>query len=221
MKIVKLTNDTKQNLLETLLKRSTNDYGDYEKVVAEIIEAVKERKEEAVFEYSLKFDKCTITRENLPQTLMLSNSVIYDILYILLFWGIYCNKFPLNQQTSNLCEQQLLEITTQNLYNWHYEWSDFINIWSSFISCPAAQFICTTGIDLGYNSFTENEKFKAKTLGLSLCLYDMAIKKRKEPSASLRLFLNDNYYTAQVDALRISSDNINSYLHSLWEDNRL
>ena len=56
MKIVKLTNDTKQNLLETLLKRSTNDYGDYEKVVAEIIEAVKERKEEAVFEYSLKFD---------------------------------------------------------------------------------------------------------------------------------------------------------------------
>ncbi len=145
----------------------------------------------------------------------------YDILYILLFWGIYCNKFPLNQQTSNLCEQQLLEITTQNLYNWHYEWSDFINIWSSFISCPAAQFICTTGIDLGYNSFTENEKFKAKTFGLSLCLYDMAIKKRKEPSASLHLFLNDNYYTAQVDALRISSDNINSYLHSLWEDNRL
>ena len=68
MKIVKLTNDTKQNLLETLLKRSTNDYGDYEKVVAEIIEAVKERKEEAVFEYSLKFDKCTITRENFKVT---------------------------------------------------------------------------------------------------------------------------------------------------------
>ena len=36
MKIIQLTNDTKQNLLETLLKRSTNDYGDYEKVVAEI-----------------------------------------------------------------------------------------------------------------------------------------------------------------------------------------
>ena len=68
MKIVKLTNDTKQNLLETLLKRSTNDYGDYEKVVAEIIEAVKERKEEAVFEYSLKFDKCNITRENFKVT---------------------------------------------------------------------------------------------------------------------------------------------------------
>lgn len=63
-----MTNDTKQNLLETLLKRSTNDYGDYEKVVAEIIEAVKERKEEAVFEYSLKFDKCNMTRENFKVT---------------------------------------------------------------------------------------------------------------------------------------------------------
>ena len=68
MKIIQLTNDTKQNLLETLLKRSTNDYGDYEKVVAEIIEAVKERKEEAVFEYSLKFDKCNMTRENFKVT---------------------------------------------------------------------------------------------------------------------------------------------------------
>ena len=68
MKIIQLTNDTKQNLLETLLKRSTNDYGDYEKVVAEIIEAVKERKEEAVFEYSLKFDKCNMTREKFKVT---------------------------------------------------------------------------------------------------------------------------------------------------------
>lgn len=68
MKIIQLTNDTKQNLLETLLKRSTNDYCDYEKVVAEIIEAVKERKEEAVFEYSLKFDKCNMTRENFKVT---------------------------------------------------------------------------------------------------------------------------------------------------------
>ena len=38
MRIVTLTSETKQNLLENLLKRSTNDYGEYEKVVAEIIE---------------------------------------------------------------------------------------------------------------------------------------------------------------------------------------
>lgn len=68
MRIVKLTDDTKQNLLENLLKRSTNDYGDYEKIVADIIEDVKTRKEEAVFAYSLKFDKCTTTKENFQVT---------------------------------------------------------------------------------------------------------------------------------------------------------
>ena len=30
MRIITLTDETKQNLLENLLKRSTNDYGDYE-----------------------------------------------------------------------------------------------------------------------------------------------------------------------------------------------
>lgn len=64
MKIVALTEETKKNLLEDLLKRSTNDYGEYEKIVADIIEQVRTRKEEAIFEYSLKFDKCTTNREN-------------------------------------------------------------------------------------------------------------------------------------------------------------
>ena len=64
MRIVKLTNDTKQNLLENLLKRSTNDYSEYEKVVTDIVTAVKERREEAIFEYSLKFDHCVMTKEN-------------------------------------------------------------------------------------------------------------------------------------------------------------
>lgn len=68
MRIVRLTDETKRNLLEDLLKRSTNDYGDYEKVVADIIENVKTRKEDAVFEYSLKFDKCTTTRETFQVT---------------------------------------------------------------------------------------------------------------------------------------------------------
>ena len=68
MRIVKLTSETKQNLLENLLKRSTNDYGEYEKVVAEIIEQVKSRKEEAIFEYSRKFDKCELTKETFEVT---------------------------------------------------------------------------------------------------------------------------------------------------------
>ncbi len=68
MRIVKLTNDTKQNLLENLLKRSTNDYSEYEKVVTDIVTAVKERREEAIFEYSLKFDHCVMTKENFRVT---------------------------------------------------------------------------------------------------------------------------------------------------------
>ena len=68
MRIVNLTNETKQNLLENLLKRSTNDYGDYEAIVADIIESVKTRKEEAIFEYSLKFDKCLTTKETFQVT---------------------------------------------------------------------------------------------------------------------------------------------------------
>ena len=68
MRIVTLTDETKQNLLENLLKRSTNDYGDYEKIVADIIENVKKRKEDAIFEYSLKFDKCTITKDTFQVT---------------------------------------------------------------------------------------------------------------------------------------------------------
>lgn len=68
MRVVKLTKDTRANLLENLLKRSTNDYGEYENVVADIISNVKERKEEAIFEYSLKFDNCMITKENFKVT---------------------------------------------------------------------------------------------------------------------------------------------------------
>ena len=68
MRIVTLTSETKQNLLENLLKRSTNDYGEYEKIVAEIIEQVKSRKEEAIFEYSRKFDKCELTKETFEVT---------------------------------------------------------------------------------------------------------------------------------------------------------
>lgn len=68
MRIITLNNETKQNLLENLLKRSTNDYGDYEKIVADIIDNVKNRKEDAIFEYSLKFDKCVITKDSFKVT---------------------------------------------------------------------------------------------------------------------------------------------------------
>ena len=56
MKIIKLTDETKQDILSSLLKRSPNNYAQYEKTVADIIENVRENKDEAVFAYTKQFD---------------------------------------------------------------------------------------------------------------------------------------------------------------------
>lgn len=68
MRIVELTEETKQNLLEDLLKRSTNDYGNYEKTVAGIIEDIVANKEEAIFRLTEKFDHCKITKDTFQVT---------------------------------------------------------------------------------------------------------------------------------------------------------
>lgn len=56
MRIVNLTKETEENILENMLKRSPTQYGTYETVVSEIIAAVREKKDEAVFAYTEKFD---------------------------------------------------------------------------------------------------------------------------------------------------------------------
>lgn len=68
MRIVELTQESKRNLLADLLKRSTNDYGNYEEIVAGIVADVVKNKEDALFAYTEKFDKCTITRETFRVT---------------------------------------------------------------------------------------------------------------------------------------------------------
>ena len=60
MKTVRLTADTQKDLLDSLLKRSPNNYTEYEDVVAEIIKNVREQGDRAVFEYTKKFDKWDI-----------------------------------------------------------------------------------------------------------------------------------------------------------------
>ena len=52
MRIEKLDQNTKKNLLEDLLKRSPNSYGKYEESVRVILDAVKERGDEALSEYT-------------------------------------------------------------------------------------------------------------------------------------------------------------------------
>lgn len=68
MRIVKLDSDSKKNLLEDLLKRSPNNYGQYAGVVDEVLNNVKQNKDEALFEYTKKFDKATITKDNIRVT---------------------------------------------------------------------------------------------------------------------------------------------------------
>lgn len=68
MRIVALTEDTKQNVMNDLLKRSPNNYSQYESTVNEIIENVKANKDKAVFEYTRKFDKFELTAENIKVT---------------------------------------------------------------------------------------------------------------------------------------------------------
>ncbi len=68
MRTVRLTADTQNDILGTLLKRSPNNYSEYEKVVADIITNVRERGDEAVFDYTKKFDKWDINAENIRVT---------------------------------------------------------------------------------------------------------------------------------------------------------
>ncbi len=68
MRIVELTSETKQNLLDDLLKRSPNNYTEYADTVQEIVDNVKENGNQALFEYTKKFDKADINENNIKVT---------------------------------------------------------------------------------------------------------------------------------------------------------
>ena len=68
MRILKLTKETQNNILENLLKRSPNSYGEFESRVNNIIQNVREKRDEAVFEYTLKLDGATIDQDNIRVT---------------------------------------------------------------------------------------------------------------------------------------------------------
>lgn len=68
MRIIELNDVTKNNILENLLRRSPNQYREYEDKVADIIGDVKKRGDEALFDYSLRFDKADITKETIQVT---------------------------------------------------------------------------------------------------------------------------------------------------------
>lgn len=68
MRIQKLNYETKTNLLEDLLKRSPNQYPQYESRVLEILEHVKNEKDQAVFDYTKQFDGADITANTITVT---------------------------------------------------------------------------------------------------------------------------------------------------------
>ena len=68
MKILNLTPETQNNILENLLKRSPNSYGEFEARVNDIITNVRERKDAAIFDYTKRFDGADIDASNVLVT---------------------------------------------------------------------------------------------------------------------------------------------------------
>lgn len=68
MRIQKLNYETKTYLLEDLLQRSPNQYTQYESRVLEILEHVKNEKDQAVFDYTKQFDGADITADTITVT---------------------------------------------------------------------------------------------------------------------------------------------------------
>ena len=56
MRIVRLTEETRKDLLSRLLKRSPSQYGEYEQTVAQIVERIRTEGDSALFELTEQFD---------------------------------------------------------------------------------------------------------------------------------------------------------------------
>ena len=68
MRIVTLSKESRQNLLDSLLKRSPGNYGQYQDTVQEIVDGVKTKGDQALFELTRKFDWEGIDASNVKVT---------------------------------------------------------------------------------------------------------------------------------------------------------
>lgn len=68
MKIVRLDEKTRADILEGLLKRDPNHYPKYEETVQQIVEEVKAKGDEALFAFTEKFDKAAVNEGNIRVT---------------------------------------------------------------------------------------------------------------------------------------------------------
>ena len=68
MRTVKLTPELQKSILEDLLKRSPSQYGTYEATVNEILQKVREGGDQALFDYTEKFDKIRLNADTIRVT---------------------------------------------------------------------------------------------------------------------------------------------------------
>ena len=68
MRIQRLDESSKKNLLEDLLKRSPNQYTEYEERVSDILQIVKSERDKAIFNYTKQFDGVEITADTIRVT---------------------------------------------------------------------------------------------------------------------------------------------------------
>ncbi len=68
MRRIELNAETKKNILENLLKRSPNQYEQYSNAVADILNDVRHRKDQALFDYTKRFDKAELNKDTIKVT---------------------------------------------------------------------------------------------------------------------------------------------------------
>ena len=68
MRIIKLNEETKKNIMSELIKRDPNQYQSYEAVVKDILDNVKLNGNKAIFEYTKKFDGFDLSESNMVIT---------------------------------------------------------------------------------------------------------------------------------------------------------
>ena len=68
MKTIQITEESRKNLQEQLLKRSPSSFGEFEERVAQIVNEVKQKKDQALFSFTEKFDHTVVTADNILVT---------------------------------------------------------------------------------------------------------------------------------------------------------
>ena len=87
MRIIRLNEESRQDILANLLKRDPNNYIGYEDKVREIVENVKNRRDEALLEYTKKFDgvdlaaaQLRVTKEEIAEALSLVEPSLLSVM---------------------------------------------------------------------------------------------------------------------------------------------